>query len=147
MRKLIPVAALLLGGCAAFTEHRVGIEQGRLLPCGAWPRCVSSNDPDKHIAPIDLRVPADQAWPKVLEAVAGMPRTRVVESTAGYLRAEIDSPLGWYVDDLELLITGPAKLDVRSTGRIGYYDFQVNRERVDLLRKRLIELGIAQPEP
>ena len=36
---------------------------------------------------------------------------------------------------------------MRSTGRIGYYDFGVNRERIEALRTRLVESGVALPEP
>lgn len=145
MRHTLPAVLLsvALGGCAAMTEHEIGVADGRLKPCGAWPRCVSSNDPDKHVDRIRLAVPARAAWPRVADTVAGMPRTRIVARTDTYLHAEVDSPWGWYIDDLELLIVGERELDVRSTGRIGYYDFQVNRERVEALRRALVDQGLA----
>lgn len=147
-RVLMLAAALLLGGCAAFTEHEVGIADGRLKPCGDWPRCVSSADTgEKAVAPIRLREPADLVWPRVRDAVLAIERVRRVDERPGYLRAEIDSPWGWYIDDLELLARGERVLDVRSTGRIGYYDFGVNRERIEALRTRLVESGVALPEP
>jgi len=49
-----------------------------------------------------------------------------------------------FPDYLELLIDSDKQhLDVRSQSLIGFYDLGVNRRRVELLRSRLIERGIA----
>lgn len=75
-----------------------------------------------------------------------MERTRIVDEGTNYLHAEVVSPWHVYTDDLELLLR-PAerRIDVRSSARIGYYDFEVNRDRVELLRERLAERGLVEP--
>jgi uncharacterized protein (DUF1499 family) len=61
-----------------------------------------------------------------------------VEESPGYLRAEVSSRLMRFVDDVEFMI-GEAAVDVRSASRLGYADFDVNRERIERLRQRLNE--------
>lgn len=42
-----------------------------------------------------------------------------------------------YVDDVEFLLDpARSRIDVRSSSRIGYYDFQINRERIEDIRRR-----------
>ena len=60
---------------------------------------------------------------------------------ANYLHAECRSAVVGFVDDLEIhLRPGEHTLAVRSASRKGYYDFGVNRRRLEalggLLRKR-----------
>lgn len=133
--------------CGGLTERSSGLVEGRLTPCPSAPRCVSSlaTDPRHAVAPIVLARGGPEAWAGVVAAVAASPRTTVVEKTQTYLRAEVISPWHFYTDDLELHWATPPQVEVRSSGRIGYYDFGVNRDRVEALRARLAELGIARP--
>lgn len=138
----------LAAGCASMTERSTGLVDGGLTDCPAAPRCVSSQagDPDKRVPALRLQQPADQAWPAVREAVAGMPRTTIVTADDRYLHAEVVSPWRVYTDDLELLLEPEAgRIQVRSSARIGYYDFQVNRERMEALAERLEARGVAEP--
>lgn len=139
------LSCLLLTGCGAFTEHRVGRVDDRLSACPAWPRCVSSfEDSERHgIAPLTLTAEPDRAWAAARLAVARMPRTRIVDEQADYLRAEVTSPWHFYTDDLELLLrANQQEIAIRSTGRIGYYDFEVNRDRVEALRTALCQASM-----
>lgn len=139
------ISSLWLSGCGAFTEHRVGRIDDRLSACPAWPRCVSSFETsERHgIAPLALTAEPVRAWAAARLAVAKMPRTRIVDEQADYLRAEITSPWHFYTDDLELLLQPKQRqIAVRSTGRIGYYDFEVNRDRVEALRASLCQASM-----
>lgn len=141
----------LITGCASLTEHRVGLVNGNLAPCPDAPRCVSSraDDPDKRVAPFALSgdVAPDTAWAEVRDAVASMPRTTIVDRRPDYMRAEVISPWHVYTDDLELLLRRETRLiHVRSTGRIGYYDFEVNRDRVEALRATLRRDGVVRAQ-
>lgn len=141
----IVLSCLLLTSCGAFTEHRVGRFDDRLSACPAWPRCVSSfEDSERHgIAPLTLTAEPDRAWAAARLAVARMPRTRIVDEQADYLRAEVTSPWHFYTDDLELLLRADQQeIAIRSTGRIGYYDFEVNRDRVEALRTALCQASM-----
>jgi uncharacterized protein (DUF1499 family) len=139
------VAVLIFSGCAAMTERSVGLVGGALTDCPRWPRCVSSQatDPDKRVAPYRVEGDIETAWRQAQAAVSAMPRTQIVDLRARYLRAEVVSPWHVYTDDLELLLYPDEELiDVRSSARIGYYDFNVNRDRVEALRADLAERGV-----
>lgn len=85
-----------------------------------------------------LKFPGDAptAWRMALAAVAGLPRTRLVDSADGYLRAECVSAVLRRVADLELQIDVRASvIHVRSASRSGLWDLGTNRRRVEGLRK------------
>jgi uncharacterized protein (DUF1499 family) len=108
---------------------------GRLAPCPRSPNCVSSDaaDAEHGIAPLALAA---------REAVAALPRTRIVSEGGDSLHAECRSALFRFVDDLELQLR-PAEgvIAVRSASRIGYSDLGVNRRRVEALRSALRARG------
>ena len=115
-----------------------------LAPCPSRPNCVSSlaDDAAHRVDPFALRVPVERAWPQLRDAVASLPRMRIIESGDGYLRAEATSQLFRFVDDLEVLhVPGSARIDVRSASRVGYSDLGVNRARVESLREALRRAG------
>ena len=54
------------------------------------------------------------------------------------MHATYTSAIMGYTDDVELWFCNePGKVEVRSSSRVGYYDFNVNRERVERLRQAL----------
>lgn len=118
-----------------------------LADCSGGPHCVSSLAADSGhlIAAFKLKVPAETAWPAIVAAVKASERTHIVQSTARYLHAEVISPWGVYTDDLELMLGDDGRVEVRSSSRIGYYDFDVNRKRVEALRQKLIGDGAISP--
>lgn len=119
-----------------------GLVDGRLRDCPPAPHCVSSlaADARHRVEPFRL-LDAQQGWARVVEAVRASERTTVVSADERYAHAEVVSPWRVYTDDLELLRGEGDRVDVRSTSRIGYYDFGVNRGRVEALRRRLAESG------
>jgi uncharacterized protein (DUF1499 family) len=99
---------------------------------------VSSLAPSgsRLVKPLHYAGDAGMAWRIALQAVAGLARTRLVDSSDGYLRAECSSRVLRFVDDLELLIdVANQRIDVRSASRRGWWDFGVNRRRVEALRR------------
>ena len=142
---LIP--GIILSGCAAFTEHRTGLQNGELKACPEWPRCVNSDSAysEKKIEPLRFTGDVDAAWQAARDAVSQMPRTEIVKESEHYLHAEVISPWHFYTDDLELHMR-PAEniIAIRSSGRIGYFDFHVNRDRVEALRADLAKRGVVK---
>ncbi len=115
-----------------------------LSPCPRFPfSCVCSRDdaPDRQrVAPLAVSGDPRAAFARLTSLVAELPRTTVVTATDSYLHAECRSPRG-FVDDLEcrLCASGPL-IHVRSASRIGLlWDMDVNRKRVETLRRRLRE--------
>ena len=112
-----------------------------LRPCPKSPNCVASDAQDEQhqIAPLSFSIPAAEAWQLLHEQVAKLPRTIVVTEKPGYLHVECRSKLFGFVDDLEFQLRAEQGLiAVRSAARTGYYDFGVNRQRVEALRAALL---------
>jgi uncharacterized protein (DUF1499 family) len=143
---LAAAAASLLGGCMglfAGTAPTLGATGGKLAPCPASPNCVSSqadraNDAAHYVAPFASGGAPEAAWAALREIVRTAERARVVSEQPGYLRAEFASRVLGFVDDVEFLLDPAARtIHVRSSSRLGYRDFGVNRERIEALRAKL----------
>ncbi|MGJ8669715.1 MAG: DUF1499 domain-containing protein [Oceanococcus sp.] len=143
---LTAVMAMSLLGCAGITEHRTGLDKNQqFYPCPEAPRCVSSQQaaPDRTVEPLRLRNASSEVWQTMIAVLADWPRCEVVEQNGRYVRAEITSPWRFYTDDVELLRRpNNVEVDIRSTGRIGHYDFNVNQDRVDALREKWRDAGV-----
>lgn len=114
-----------------------------LARCPSSPNCVSSDARDERhaIPPLPLQSNAAENWQQARAAVLSLPRTKLVEETDHYLHAECRSSFLGFVDDLELeLRPDDRMIAVRSAARRGYYDFGVNRRRLEKLRALLREL-------
>lgn len=129
--------------CAGQRPPNLGPTASGLLPCPPSPNCVSSHatDGEHDVAPFPLSVAPEEAWSVVVEEVAALPRTTVVEERLGYLHAECASLIFGFVDDLELHLHG-AEIDLRSAARTGQSDLGVNRRRVEELRESLRARGV-----
>lgn len=152
MSSLARLAALGLAalGCAGSAPAPFrGAEGSRLAPCPGTRNCVSSEAEDAahrvEAFAIDDRLEPAVAWAGVRDAVASLPRTRIVDEAPGYLRAESRSRIFRFVDDLELeLRPGERRIAVRSASRLGRSDLGVNRARVEALRAALRERALAR---
>ena len=101
-----------------------------------------SGDPRHVIAPLRYEGTAEKARELLIKAVSGMRRSRIVISEELYLHAEFTSTFFRFVDDVEFLLDDGKKLiHVRSASRVGYYDFGVNRSRVEEIRTRFDTLN------
>lgn len=84
-----------------------------------------------------------RAWLSVMQTVRQLPRTTIVTQTERYLHAECRSAVFGFIDDLELYMRPDGNIiDIRSASRLGEYDFGVNRNRVETLRKLLQQQNI-----
>jgi uncharacterized protein (DUF1499 family) len=130
--------------CSGKRPSNLGLADGHLAPCPATPNCVSSeaNDDTHRVDAFALRLPPDEAWDAVEQAVSAMPRTTVITRDATYLHAECASAVFGFVDDLELHLRAADNLiAVRSASRLGKGDLGVNRKRVERLRRALRARG------
>jgi uncharacterized protein (DUF1499 family) len=126
----------------------LGVVAGRLADCPDTPNCVCTDaaDPEQRVEAFPLAIAPVEAWHAIRVAVTELPRTRIVKLTADYLHAECRSQWLGFVDDLELHLRethGATVVAVRSAARLGYWDFGVNRARVEELRRDLVKRGIA----
>ncbi|MGD8375355.1 MAG: DUF1499 domain-containing protein [Acidobacteriota bacterium] len=116
-----------------------------LPPCPGRPNCISSRavDPRHRIQPFRIAGDPDAAWSAIHDCLARWPRTRIVEASPEYLRAECRTRFLRFTDDLELALDREAGLvHLRSSARIDYTDFGVNRRRAEAIRRRLVREGV-----
>ena len=146
MRSLPPLMLVSsLVACSGAPARGPVAENYALQPCPAAPHCVNSTATDEAhaVPPFRLAATGVQAWDQVVAVVVATERTTIVAGNDRYLHAECLSPWHIYTDDLELLLSEDGlRIDVRSSSRVGYYDFKVNRKRVEALRSKLAGLGL-----
>ncbi len=111
-----------------------------LRPCPSSPNCVSSlaGDARHRIDPLPYTGTGPETLAALARIIAAMDRSRIVARTDAYLHAEFRSAIFGFTDDLELLCDDDQRVvHLRSAARTGYYDFNVNRKRVEALRRSL----------
>ena len=135
---VILCAALVACGIGPVTERGA---QGALAPCPSAPHCVASQaaDADHHVDPLRYAGTREEAQRRLVKALQAQTRVRVVTDEPGYVRAEAKSAILRFVDDLEFVLPpaapgGTGVIELRSSSRIGYYDFGANRKRIENLR-------------
>jgi uncharacterized protein (DUF1499 family) len=130
---------VMMVGCSGNRPSQIGVTAGRLAACPDTLNCVSSQSTDRRhmIDPLRYEGAAEKARERLIEAVSGMKRARIVVAEERYLRAEFTSALFRFVDDVEFLLDdGTGTIHVRSASRVGNSDFGVNRRRVEEIRTR-----------
>ena len=108
------------------------------VSCPDAPKCVSSQAQDSHhsIEPFTFDDKPEAAILRLKEALLSEKRVTVVIDKPTYLRAEVRSLIFRFVDDVEFtLLPKQGLVHIRSSARIGYTDFGVNRRRVERIRQ------------
>lgn len=132
------LAAGLSGCSGGRSPVNLGVSDGQLAPCPDSPNCVSSQADavNQRVEPLRYAGKPAAARARLLETLNGMERAQLVQADEHYLHAEFRSAVLGFVDDVEFLFSLPGVIQVRSASRTGYYDFGVNRERVEAIRAR-----------
>lgn len=117
----------------------------QLRPCPRRPNCVSSRAESgtrPYMDPIPYQGTLAEARERLLGVLHALPRTRVVKEEPAYLHVECRSAFFRFVDDLELEFDEAARqIHFRSAARLGYRDFNVNRERMEAVRQAFLAAG------
>lgn len=123
----------------------LGVHDGKLGgPKKRTPNSVVSEGIDPahpaYIAPIAFTGDPRAAMAKFITVVQAMRDVTLIKAEETYLYAEFRTPKMRYVDDFEARLDAAASvIHVRSASRLGKRDFNVNRNRVEALRKRFSE--------
>lgn len=107
-----------------------------LSPCPARPNCVSSEMPPgpAHIAPLRFAGPASAAW-QVLQNILVDMGGQIEKVDDHFLHVTFRSRIFRFVDDLTCRLDISNNLiQIRSSSRVGYSDFGVNRNRLERVR-------------
>ena len=135
-------ACIILVGCARSRSPATGVSNGQLAPCPESPNCVSSQSTNKkhQIEPISFHGTPAETFAALKNTIQSMKRAKIVEEKGDYLQAEFRSAVFGFVDDVEFLLDEESRvIHVRSASRTGYWDFGVNRKRVEAIRSKLSE--------
>jgi uncharacterized protein (DUF1499 family) len=134
---LFACCSLFLASCqGAGPSVRAGAGE-TLPPCPDSPNCVSSlaGDERHRVDPLSLHGSPSEAMALLGQVIQGMPRAKVTFASGRYLQAEFRTLLG-FVDDVTCVVDeGKGVIQIRSASRAGYWDFGVNRKRVQKIRE------------
>ncbi len=141
------IAALLLTGCTGIPENNVDpATVTELARCPSRPNCVSSADiGDSHyISPIKIQGDPDAAWQTLQDTLAADGSFEITASGKHYIRTEAITRILRFNDDVEFLLKRDVgRIDMRSASRIGYSDLGKNRKRLEGIRSKMIDAGVA----
>ena len=115
----------------------LGVRDGKLAPCPNSPNCVStqSQDPRHQIDPIPYTTSPAEAKAALLRIVRSMERSKIITDDPTYVHAEFRTKGIGYVDDVELYFDQEAQvIHFRSSARLPYFDWGVNRKRMEEIR-------------
>ena len=113
-----------------------------LAVCSSRPNCVSSLGTDKahRMPPFSFTGPVEAAQERLLRVIRLMPRSEIVKAEPGYLAAIFRSKIFGFVDEAEFVFDEKGgEINFRSGARTGYYDFGVNRSRLEKIRESFTE--------
>ena len=129
--------ALSLAGCGGMGSANLRDANGHLAFCNGGPNCVSSEslNPDRYIAPIAYNGSREAAQAAMVKIISGMQGAKIVTAEPDYIHAEFAGSIIHSTDDLELVFPEQKDIQVRASGRAGYYDGGANRNRVEAIRK------------
>ena len=139
-RTLLPI--LLLMGSQVFSASSAAgsgdfrSPGDRLAPCPGSPNCVSTQAKGGYhaIPPIPYSGSRESVLECLKAVLQRMTRSRIITVSPDYLHAEFRTLLG-FVDDVECYIDQEQHLiHMRSASRLGYWDFGVNRRRLEAIR-------------
>ena len=125
--------------CILLSAPHAAAVQNRISPCPNSPNCVSSRSSDSahYIEPLRYTGNLADARQKLINLLQTSKRFRLISVETDYIHAEFRSLIFNFVDDVEFYFSSDARtIDVRSASRTGYYDFGVNRRRVERLRAK-----------
>ena len=110
-----------------------------LKPCGKC-NCVSSQavmGSFHYIKPLEVKGEPTEVFSFLKILLSELNRSEVIVSTENYLHALVRTRMG-FIDDVEFLLQPDDNLiHVRSASRTGYFDWGVNRSRVEAIREQL----------
>lgn len=128
----------ILSSCSDEKLPLVGIRESRLTPCPDSPNCVSSQGSDRAytVEPLTYDSEAEKIIADLKAVVGSMKGATIVSKSAVYLHVEFQSDVFRFIDDVEFMVDDMAKVvHVRSASRVGYYDFGINRKRLEKIRQ------------
>ncbi|MFW9942365.1 MAG: DUF1499 domain-containing protein [Candidatus Thorarchaeota archaeon] len=119
--------------------RKTGLVDGKFHACPIKHVCVSTmssrDDKVHYIEPIKYDGNIEDIMTKIVQVVNSLKRTKILLKTELYLHVVFTTALFRFKDDVEFLINDEEKLiHFRSQSRIGEYDLNKNRNRMEKFR-------------
>ncbi len=148
---VIVIAGVLAGQLGLLkgkAPNDLGVHEGKLKPPSKTPNSVSSQaslypgHPQlayASIAPLPLKGDAAATLVRIGSIIEAMNGGQIVKREPGYLYAQFTTRIMKYIDDAEFWFDPAAGvIQVRSSSRLGSSDLGVNRERIEIIRQKLV---------
>lgn len=120
------------------TPEHLGVDNGMLAPLPSTPNAVSSQVESEHrgyIEPFSLQN-GTISLEDLRAIVQADEQAEIVAQDERYMHAVYSSNVFKFKDDVEFYVNEEEnKIDVRSAARVGYSDMDVNRKRIESIRK------------
>ncbi|MFX0023069.1 MAG: DUF1499 domain-containing protein [Candidatus Hermodarchaeota archaeon] len=122
------------------TKNPTGITEGKFYPCPKRHYCVSTQSNKKdgvnYIEPIKYSTSMEEAKMKLMDIIISLKRTKLLKEEENYLHYLFTTALFRFKDDVEFLFDDNEKIiHFKSQSRIGGYDWNTNRKRMENIRK------------
>ena len=144
------LSAALLTACTGTRPADIGINNDQLTPCPESPNCVSSFEDKKdeahYIKAYSIsEVNQEAAWTSLQTIIEQNGSAEIISANDSYIYAEFTSGIMKFVDDTEFMLDTDNKLiHLRSASRLGYRDFDVNRDRLEVIRVELEKKSVIE---
>lgn len=105
-----------------------------MKPCPSSPNCVLTQDADaeRRMPPIPFTGEREAAQERLRKVIRAIPGSEINEDTPAYIAARFRSRVFGFVDEAEFVFDAEKRvIHFRSGARTGYYDFGVNRSRME----------------
>lgn len=106
--------------------------QGKLAPCPHSPNCISTET--NTIKPVSIaEFTPQEAW-SILRASLVQLGGKIEKEQSTYMWASFQTTVLKFTDDVEARLDAHSQMiHLRSASRIGFYDFNTNRQRLEKL--------------
>ncbi|MHC1746297.1 MAG: DUF1499 domain-containing protein [Negativicutes bacterium] len=135
---LLPVIVLIYLFIKSLTApENLGVTDGKLLELPASSNAVSSqtSDPEKKVEPFIFRENLKNTK-EAISKIAIAHGATLLKNETYYFHFEYKAPIIPFRDDVEFFFDDKTQLvHIRSASRVGYYDFGVNRDRYEKIRR------------
>jgi uncharacterized protein (DUF1499 family) len=131
---LLFVCCFTVSGCATSGHVRSGVIGGKLLDCPNAPKCVSTqSENERHrMEPISFSGRVQDAQSTIISIIKGMKNSEIITVSEDYVYVQFKTSVFRFIDDVEFYFDSKEKLiHFRSSARFGYYDWKVNRKRME----------------
>ena len=126
-----------ISSCSGSRPEKLGLKNKLFAPCPRSPNCVLSLQSDaKHrILPLAYRGALEDAKERLKQVILLHENARIITQNGDYWHVEFTSRWMRFIDDVEFYFMESEELiHLRSASRWGYYDYEVNRKRVEKIR-------------